>query len=203
MKIVLLGSTGKTGMEFITQALEAGHSVVAVVRTPSKLTEKNPNLHIIKGNVTDSEVLARAMVGGDVLVSTLGGTGSSLITNTTKAIITAADKTGLKRVIMMSSFLVESEQLKGFLRLLTDFVMRQIISDKSAGEKLLRESDLDWTIVYATRLTNGQRDPRVRIVPRTEKIGMMYKISRVNVAAWILGSLKDASYIRKSVTISQ
>lgn len=81
--------------------------------------------------------------------------------------------------------------------------MKQIIADKSAGEKLLRASDLDWTIVYATILTNKPKGSGVRIVPRTEKMGMENKIARADVAAWILDSLKDAKYVQKSVTISQ
>lgn len=203
MKITLLGATGKTGRELLTQALDAGHVVIAVVRTPSKVDNNNPRLHVVKGDVTNVDDLASAIVDSDVLISTLGGMSSSLMTDVSKAVIAAAHKSDLKRVVIMSSFLVERDQLSGMTKILTGLFMRQLIADKSTGEKLLRDSDLDWTIVYATILTNKPKSSGVRIVPRTEKISMKNKIARAAVAAWILDSLKDTKYVKKSVTISQ
>ncbi|WP_420809336.1 NAD(P)H-binding protein [Actinomyces procaprae] len=34
-------------------------------------------------------------------------------------------------------------------------VLRGIYANKAAAEELLRSSDLDWTLVYPTTLTNG------------------------------------------------
>lgn len=39
-KLVIFGATGRTGKEVVKQALERGHHVTAVVRTPEKLTIK-------------------------------------------------------------------------------------------------------------------------------------------------------------------
>jgi len=203
MKITLLGATGKTGTKLLTQALEAGDTVTAIVRTPRKLQNDNPHLHVVKGDVMNVNDLASAIVGSDVLISTLGAMSTSLMTDVTKAIIAAAHTTGLKRVIIMSSFVVERDQLNSMTKFITSIFMNKIIADKSAGEKLLRDSDLDWTIVYATILTNKPKGSGVRIVQKTEKIGMNNKIARADVAAWILDSLKNAKYVRKSVTISQ
>ena len=36
-KLVVFGATGRTGREVVKQALEKGHHVTAVVRTPEKL----------------------------------------------------------------------------------------------------------------------------------------------------------------------
>ena len=46
MKIVLLGATGLTGQEALSQALKAGHEVTAVVRSPEKITIQNDNLKV-------------------------------------------------------------------------------------------------------------------------------------------------------------
>src|SRR6266571_515858 len=101
MKITLLGATGKTGGELLTQALDAGDTVTAVVRTPSKLHNDNPRLNVVKGDVTNVDDLASAIIDSDVLISTLGGMSSSLMTDVSEAIIAAAPKSGLKRVVMM------------------------------------------------------------------------------------------------------
>jgi putative NADH-flavin reductase len=67
MNIVLLGATGKTGTELLNQALEAGHTVTAVVRTPTKLNSANPALTVIQGDVMNADSLASAMHGKDAL----------------------------------------------------------------------------------------------------------------------------------------
>ena len=36
-KLVVFGATGRTGKEVVKQALEKGHHITAVVRTPEKL----------------------------------------------------------------------------------------------------------------------------------------------------------------------
>jgi putative NADH-flavin reductase len=50
MNIVILGATGKTGSILLRQALDAGHTVTALVRTPSKITLKNDKLTVISSN---------------------------------------------------------------------------------------------------------------------------------------------------------
>ncbi|KAJ0122155.1 nad-dependent epimerase dehydratase [Diaporthe amygdali] len=44
MQILILGATGRTGTQVVLQALERGHNVTALVRTPSALDEITANL---------------------------------------------------------------------------------------------------------------------------------------------------------------
>lgn len=46
MKLAILGATGRTGVHLVEQALEEGHEVVAIVRTPSKVTTEHENLKV-------------------------------------------------------------------------------------------------------------------------------------------------------------
>jgi putative NADH-flavin reductase len=203
MHILLLGATGKTGMELLKQALEAGHTVTAVARTPSKITMTNPNLTVVSVDVTNAQSLASAMTSSMVLMSALGNNRGSLITDSTKAIIAAADTIGMKRVIVLSSFVVEIKKLQSMTKLLTGIILKNAINDKSSAEALLRASDLDWTIVYATVLTNTTKEPAARVTPDGEKLGMKHKVSRASVAAWMLKEAESKNYARQNVTISQ
>ena len=76
MKLVVLGATGGTGRLVVEQALAAGHTVTALVRSPEGLTLRDPNLHVLAGRATDPSAVVRALDGADALISTLGGTGS-------------------------------------------------------------------------------------------------------------------------------
>src|SRR5229473_2929062 len=91
MNLLILGATGGTGRLVVEQALAAGHNVTALVRSPERLALRNPNLHVIAGQVTDPSAVSRALNGADALISTLGGNGS-LISDSTQAIIETAPK---------------------------------------------------------------------------------------------------------------
>lgn len=46
MKITVLGATGQTGQHLVSQALQQGHTVTAVVRNPEKITAHHENLKV-------------------------------------------------------------------------------------------------------------------------------------------------------------
>ena len=124
-----------------------------------------------------------------------------MIAEAARAIVAVAEQGGPERMIMLSSFAVERDRLTPISKLVTRLAMGDQIKDKVAGEEVLRASGLDWTIVYATKLTNGPKtEPRV--VPETRKVGMSQKISRANVASFLLQAATDTLYSRRSVTIT-
>lgn len=49
MKLVVFGATGGTGIQIVEQALAAGHTVTAFLRTPSKLSIQHSNLVLFQG----------------------------------------------------------------------------------------------------------------------------------------------------------
>jgi putative NADH-flavin reductase len=86
-------------------------------------------------------------------------------------------------------------------RILMRLLFRDVYSDKRAGEDVLRGSDLDWTLVYPTTLTNGPRTGRYRVGERLTLRGVP-KISRADLADFLLSQLEDRHFIRKGVLIS-
>jgi uncharacterized protein YbjT (DUF2867 family) len=201
MNIVVLGATGGTGRLVVEQALAAGHTVTALVRSPEKVAVRNPNLHVVAGQATDPSAVARALAGADALISTLGGEGS-VISDSTRAIIEAARGAGVSRVIVLSSFLVERARFNPVTRLLTGVAMSSMIKDKSAGEKALRESDLDWTIVYASSLTDGPGGGDVAVLAERGRWTLSHRIARADVAAWLLRAATNPETSRRSVSIT-
>ncbi len=201
MNLVILGATGRTGRLVVEQALAAGHTVTALVRSPEKLTSANPNLRVVTGQATDASAVSRAMEGADAVISTLGGKGS-VIADSTQAIVAAARAAGVKRVVLLSSWVVERDRMDTVTRLLTGLAMGPVIKDKSAGELVLRRSDLEWTIVYPSSLTDGPAKGSVTELPEQAKRGMSEKISRADVAAWMVKAATGVQHSRDSVGIT-
>ena len=50
MKLAIFGATGRTGKPLVKQALEAGHEVVALVRTPAKMPLPSDRLTVVQGD---------------------------------------------------------------------------------------------------------------------------------------------------------
>src|SRR5208283_3431076 len=192
MNLTVLGAAGATGTQLVEQALAAGHHVTALVRSPGKLTITNPNLHVVQGDATDRAAVSRAMKGADAVISTLGATGP-VIAEATRAIVAVAKQEGPQRIVMMSSFAVARDRLTPATKLLTRMAMGGQIKDKTTGEEALRASGLDWTIVYATKLTNGPKT-EAKVIPEITKVGISHKISRAAAASFLLQAATDGLY---------
>src|SRR5712692_11742780 len=201
MNFVVLGATGGTGRLVVEQALAAGHTVTALVRSPEKLTLSNPNFRMIAGQATDPSAVSRAFDGADTVISALGGNGS-VISESTRAIVEAAHNAGVSRVVVLSSFLVERDRFDPFTRLLTGFAMRSMIKDKSAGEEALRDSDLDWTIVYASGLTDGAGGGSVVMLTERSRWSLSHRIASADVASWLVQAATSPRTSRRTVSIT-
>ena len=103
---------------------------------------------------------------------------------------------------MLSSFLVERHRFNPVTRLLTGVAMGSMIKDKRAGEKALRESNLDWTIVHASFLTDGPGGGHVAVLTEAARSTLSRRIARADVAAWLLRVATSPDTSRRSVSIT-
>jgi putative NADH-flavin reductase len=72
VKHLVLGATGGSGRQVVTQALRQGHDVTAFVRDPRKMTSPDSRLRVVVGTATDEGAVARAVSGQDAVVRALG-----------------------------------------------------------------------------------------------------------------------------------
>ena len=213
MKLLVIGASGKTGHEVVRQALAAGHEVTAFVRDPARLAVRDARLSIVTGDARSTDDLRRALQGQDAVISTLGGPrqaltdrlrgrpGDRTMERSTTALVAAASEAGVRRVVLLSTFMLAENFRAGILKPLIAF-NKPMNDDKRAGEQALRRSQLDWTIVYATRLTDGQRSGRERLVPATETVTPRNAVSRADVAAFLLAQLSEETSTGKSVVLT-
>jgi putative NADH-flavin reductase len=198
--LVVLGAAGRTGHLVVEQALAAGHSVTALVRSPQKGTLRHPKLRVVVGDATDPTALSRALAGADAVISTLGSR-RSVIADSSRALVAAAHEAGVNRVVILSSWLVQRDQMLAVTRVLTGIAMGSVITDKVAGEQLIRDSDLDWTIVYPGMLTDGPAVGSV-VLPDGATRGISDRISRADVAAWLVRAAARSQHIGQRVGIT-
>lgn len=204
MRIVILGASGKTGRELVKLALDQGYAVTAFVRDETKIRLKKPNLTVKVGDARNQADLQAALAGKDAVVSVLGSNklGDDLIATSTEALIRAMHAVNVRRVVMLSTFLMTEHRKSGVLMKAVDKVSKGMKQDKSAGEALLKDSGLDWTIVYATRLKGGKLSGNVRVVDSAEPIGIKSGIKRADVAQYMLDLLDNESMHKQSVLIT-
>ena len=200
MNIAVLGAAGRTGSQVVEQALAAGHSVTALVRSPEKMAVSDPKLRVVRGDATDPASVATALEGADAVVSTLDAPGG-VIADATRAILGVANGQQAPRVVMMSSFAVQRDRLTGPVKLISGLASSAKWNDKAAGEKLLRASDLRWAIVYATPLSDGPRQG-VKVMPESAKVRVSDRTSRADAASFLLDAATTGDYDRRSVLIT-
>jgi putative NADH-flavin reductase len=208
MRLLVLGATGRTGAAIVAQALDAGHDVRVLVREPAHLASQHAErVEVRVGDVTDADVVDDAVGGCQAVLSALGVSsprallGTTLMRDTIAALLPAMERRGVPRLVVLSALGVGASRDAAStpLRLAFGTALRQVGADKAASEELIRRSELAWTIVYPPALTDGARtgrfataDERVRGVPR---------ISRADVAAFMLAQLSDAAFVRRDAVL--
>ncbi|MCZ8517882.1 MULTISPECIES: NAD(P)-dependent oxidoreductase [Paenibacillus] len=159
MNILLLGATGRVGSGILSLALQDGHAVTLLVRTPEKITRKDGLLTILQGNALNEEDLALASRGIDVVVSALSTDGTTTLSGSIPLIIAAMHREGIKRIITVGTAgILQSRTEPGRLRYQSSESKRRLTRAAEEHHKvyeLLNASDLDWTIVCPSYLPDG------------------------------------------------
>src|SRR5262245_26830270 len=168
-RLVVFGATGGTGRELVGQALSQGHYVTAFVRNSARLTVRSPDLHVVQGTVTNVATVERAIEGQEAVLCALGAAtplrrDSTLITGV-QHIVDAMSRIGTRRLVYLSFLGVREgrPQLSVVGRtIVARLLLRNVVADHEAKERIIQQSQLDWIIVRPARLTNGPRRGRYR-----------------------------------------
>lgn len=164
MKIALIGATGLVGARILSESLDRGHDVTAIVRNPAALPSHD-RLTAAQGDATDAVSLAALVAGHDALISAFnpgkdpGGRGPH-------AIVEAARRSGIARLLVVGG--AGSLEVAPGRRLVDqpDFPApwKDGALRTAAFLDLLRQaSDLDWVFLSpAPMLLPGERTGRYR-----------------------------------------
>ncbi|PWW02912.1 putative NADH-flavin reductase [Paenibacillus cellulosilyticus] len=160
MKIFIVGATGRVGSRIVNYALKGGHEVVALVRQPDKLAAVDGKLTLFQGDARNEADIRLAMQGADVAVSALGTDGTTTLSESISIMIDEMSRQGIQRIVTVGTAgILQSRTNPELLRYQSAESKRR--STFAAEEhqrvyELLKNSDLDWTIVCPTFLPDGE-----------------------------------------------
>ncbi|WP_372867711.1 NAD(P)-dependent oxidoreductase [Planomicrobium okeanokoites] len=203
MKLAIFGATGRVGSEILNRALEDGHQVTALQRSPK--LDKHPNLETVFGNVREGKDIERVITGADAVFSALGTDKTTTLTDALPFIIESMERHGIKRIITIGTAGILNSRLEdGKLRYQGGDSNRKMTFAAEEHEKafrLLEQSNLEWTIVCPTYLPDGEAKGGYRVekdfLPEGGK-----EISTGDTGEFAYRQLEESTFVRSRVGIA-
>ncbi|WP_276259994.1 NAD(P)-dependent oxidoreductase [Haloglomus litoreum] len=206
MRITVFGASGRTGVPLVRQALDRGHEVVAFVRSPDGFPVAGEGLTVVEGDAYTGDGVTEAVSprgqSVDAVVSVLGQTGDGpddLLTVAGDRITQAMAEAGVERFVTLvgagvrepgESPSLQDRVMGGLLKLL----VREVLADAETHVEHVRATDLDWTVVRAPRLVDGEGEGDYR----AGDIDLGFEsVARADVARLILDCLEGDLYRRE------
>jgi putative NADH-flavin reductase len=206
MKVLVLGATGSVGQHILRLGIERGHELTALVRNAEKLKSWERRVRVVKGDALDKDSVEQAVRGQEAAIyaigiKTIGRT--TLFSESTRILIDAMERNRVKRLVCITGVGAgETKGHGGFLydRILFPLVTKRVYADKEVQETLIQKSSLDWVIVRPAMFREGTPSGKLEAVTDVRGVTLT-RVSRVEVAAFVLDQLTDGRYLRKAVFI--
>lgn len=208
MKIAVFGGTGRTGKHIIDQALAKGYEVNVLARTPDKLSTDKTRLVVIQGDVKNAADVEQTIRGADAVLSALGPTSNEPtfeVSQGMENIKTAMRNQNITRLIISAGAGVgdpndEPKLVNHLINFLLKLMAKNVLADMKKVVKMVRASDLDWTVVRLPMLTDDPKTGQVKVGYVGK--GMGPRITRADTADFMLSQVEDKTYLHKSPAIS-
>lgn len=210
MKLSIFGGTGRTGRVLVEKALSGGDVVTILVRDAKKVGGVRDGFNIVSGDALDSVAVSKTIPpGSDAVLSVLGHTRDSKPDMETLAIgniISAMRSSGTRRLVVLANSAV-SDPLdrpaasQRFLLLLLKWLRRDVYEDTLGVERLVVQSELDWTLVRTSLLMNGAPDGVYRVGPMSKETGT--RMARSDMADFMLRCARQGIHVRRCPYVSK
>jgi uncharacterized protein len=195
MELTILAASGATGLELTRQALDRGHTVTAIARTPSRIAVPDSSRLIrVAADVRDPQSVAAALAGRRTVLSGLGIAGGDkpgALTAGARAVVAARPH----RVIWLGAFGTgpSARAAGAATRTLLKLMGAELVDKVSADAAVLAAGG---TVFHAGPLSNGPLSPRRRTVGLDTAPKRLFpaRVSRATVAAAMLDEAEDPAH---------
>lgn len=204
MRLLVLGATGKTGTQVIDLALGRGYQVTAFVRSPAKITRRDPLLEVRHGDPHWTDQLAGALPGHDVVISALGVRPPeafrphTLVQECAASTVAAMTTAGVRRLVLVSAAVLFPEE--GLRFAVFRWLLQHIARDLGTAEELVRATSLDWTIARPPRLV--ERPVETYRSRRDALPAGGFSMSFRALAAFMLDAAEHGSHVHETVGLA-
>jgi len=163
---------------------------------------------MVQGDVAHLADVERVVQGADAVLSVLGhvkGSEPDILTQAIRNIITAMDKYGVKRLVSLSGVSVSAPQDKPKLvnRLIKFYTMAttgSLLKDAEQHFMVIQNSDVEWVVVRGPILNEGPHTGTYRVGWTGVNTGI--RVSRADIADFMLKQVTDTTYLRQAPLIS-
>lgn len=207
-KILVMGASHGIGLETVKALLGDGHHVRAFSRSASRIAIDDARLEKLDGDATRKEDVARALLGIDVVVQTLGVgmsidalvRGTTLFSRATRILVDLMQEHGPRRLLTVTG--LGAGDSRGKLGLLYDGLMfpiflKRVYDDKDVQERMIRNSSLEWTIARPGVLVSAPVTGRYRALTDPAQWEMK-TIARADVARFLADEIAMTRFIGKT-----
>jgi uncharacterized protein YbjT (DUF2867 family) len=208
MNVLVFGASGGTGRELVGQALRRGHRVTAFVRRGGVASDEQPARTTIRGDVRDGDAVDAAVRGHDAVLCALGAATplrrDPALVDGIRHIVAAMERHGVRRLVYLSFLGVHEgrAQLSPLGRwIVAPLLLRNVVADHEAKERIIRASSLGWVIVRPPRLTEGPRRGTYRSGVAIRATSVVPRISRADVADFMVRQLDDDTFRRQAPAV--
>ena len=212
MKITIFGANGAIGTHVVNNALQHGNEVTAYVRRADAMDIKHENLEVVVGDLQDRKQIEKAIVGTDIVISTLGPymetsrvVKDTPISSGYEVIIELMKKLNKKRLITIGTPTYRNDgDRKDFNNVLFPFILKHVFpvthfKSQRMG-RIIKKSGLDWTVIRFI-------DPKIKhkdkpVVVTLDGTTKKTRISRESIASFIYKVASENLYIQQMPTVS-
>jgi len=205
--IAIVGGTGTVGKHVAATAIEQGYSVRILARRPERVQLNSPHAITIEGNATDETAIRSLLTGSNAVINAFGQPmrDKPFYSEVTMRLLETMKEAGIRRYIGVTggSLDIEGDRKSWMNRMgahLFRLLYGDFIRDKQRELGVLRDSDLDWTLVRLPFV--HERDVMKPVkVDQYDMPGT--KISNTHIARFLVDQVQDAAFLRKTPFISQ
>jgi len=205
MKVVIFGSTGRTGKHLIHSALEAGFDVTAFARIPDRISTRHPRLTLFQGDATVATEVESAIVGKNAVISAVGSDlgQTNLRQKAMENMISAMQKHHVKRIIGIGGMGVlqanEETQIFETPGFPQEYI--PVSQDHNSAYEALNRSGLDFTFMCPPTIIDGPKTEHYAVEADFPPKGN-FQISTGDLADFMIKELQEGRFLRKRVGIA-
>ena len=216
MEVLLIGASRGLGYQVLNELLSKEITVNCLIRRKGLINLESKFLNIFYGDATNLSDLKKSIGNSECIISTINVQRKNIfpwsrLTNSKttisdfakNSIIVSGDK--INRIITVSAWGVgeSMEKIPKLFKFLIKFSnLKYPYIDHDIHEKVIENSNLNWTIIRPTALTNETKYHDIEEFKGKRKINKI-TIGRKSLAKYVVKIIDDKYFYRKKITVSR